>query len=198
MLAFLLGTAIGVMFVLSVAEMWIHNAIEHGWSGVTLAMLCGALLYQLLSPFIPNFDSAAELSAVGGETTTGSSLIGGRESGKLTAIAGKAVAKAVLDGNGSGSLPSHKAGLVPRRFDNVGLESAQNGHHANGMKKESINGNGSGSLAVAGVAVEDEDEGGKPERPGRRSSELLRLGFLMAVTMTLHNAPEGFAGKEKS
>lgn len=47
LLALLLGTAIGVMFTLSVAEMWIHNAMEHGWLGVTGAVLLGALLYQV-------------------------------------------------------------------------------------------------------------------------------------------------------
>ena len=30
-----------------------------------------------------------------------------------------------------------------------------------------------------------------------RSADLLRLGFLMALTMTLHNAPEGFAVSPK-
>ena len=46
-------------------------------------------------------------------------------------------------------------------------------------------------------------EGSTPSKPGHRegsavpsearAAELLRLGFLMAITMTLHNAPEGFA-----
>ena len=31
-----------------------------------------------------------------------------------------------------------------------------------------------------------------------RSAELLRLGFVMALAMTLHNLPEGFAVRLKS
>ena len=55
LLAFLLGTAIGVMFLLSVAEMWLHNAMEHGWPGVTAAVMGGSLLYQIAQPFLPDF-----------------------------------------------------------------------------------------------------------------------------------------------
>lgn len=63
LLAFLLGTAIGVMFTLSVAEMWIHNAMEHGWLEVTGAVLVGALLYQVVQPFLPDFDYEEKLLA---------------------------------------------------------------------------------------------------------------------------------------
>lgn len=31
-----------------------------------------------------------------------------------------------------------------------------------------------------------------------RSAELLRLGFVMALAMTLHNMPEGFAVRARS
>lgn len=47
-LAFLLGTAIGVMATLSVIEMWLNNALEHGFFEVrrisprTLLRHCGA------------------------------------------------------------------------------------------------------------------------------------------------------------
>lgn len=44
------------MFVLSVVEMWLHNASEHGWPNVTLAVLCGALLYRIAQPFLPDFN----------------------------------------------------------------------------------------------------------------------------------------------
>lgn len=61
------------MFILSMAEMWLHNAVEHGWPNVTAAVLCGALLYQVAQPFLPDFkyedlanDSAAHYSALGG------------------------------------------------------------------------------------------------------------------------------------
>lgn len=55
LLAFLLGTAFGVMFVLSVVEMWLHNATQHGWPSITLAVFCGALLYRVAQPFLPDF-----------------------------------------------------------------------------------------------------------------------------------------------
>lgn len=44
------------MFTLSVAEMWVHNAMEHGWPEITGSVLLGALLYQLVQPFLPDFD----------------------------------------------------------------------------------------------------------------------------------------------
>jgi hypothetical protein len=57
LLAFLLGNAIGVMFLLSVAEMWVANAAANGWPEITVAFGLGALLYQLAQPFIPDFSS---------------------------------------------------------------------------------------------------------------------------------------------
>lgn len=188
MLAFLLGTAIGVMFVLSVAEMWIHNAIEHGWPGVTAAMLCGALLYQLISPFLPDFESAAELSVTGVENSTHPSYVGyghEKEKNSEAAAVGKSSAVSILESNGSGggsgTLPSLKSnGLVPRRGD----ASASIDPPVNSNEKKEEN-------------DEEMDKNGKPlpVTQARRSKDMLRLGFLMAVTMTLHNAPEGFAGE---
>lgn len=55
LLALLLGNAIGVMLLLSVYEMWLHNAAEHGWAEISLAFALGALLYQVVQPFIPEF-----------------------------------------------------------------------------------------------------------------------------------------------
>ena len=57
LLAFLLGNAIGVMFLLSVAEMYLHNAVQHGWLPITIAFALGAGLYHLAQPFIPDFGS---------------------------------------------------------------------------------------------------------------------------------------------
>lgn len=56
LLAFLLGTAIGVMLLLSVVEMWIHNALEHGWGMVTIASGLGLLLYRIVQPLLPDAD----------------------------------------------------------------------------------------------------------------------------------------------
>lgn len=55
LLAFLLGVAIGVMFTLSAAEMYIRNAYEHGFWSVTAAVLGGVALYYFLQPFLPDF-----------------------------------------------------------------------------------------------------------------------------------------------
>ncbi len=47
-LAFLLGVAIGVMMLLAVVEMWVHNALEHGSFVVSVGFVAGAGLYRLL------------------------------------------------------------------------------------------------------------------------------------------------------
>jgi ZIP family zinc transporter len=111
LLAFLLGTAIGVMITLSIVEMWLHNALEHGWTGVTGSLMCGALLYVVVQPFLPDFQA-----------------VGKDQSSSETRV-----------------YPSEQ-------------------HPKLGTKVARL-----------------------------RSAELLRLGLLMAFTMTLHNLPEGFA-----
>lgn len=61
-LAFLLGVAIGVMMLLAVVEMWLHNALEHGIGVVTIGFLAGAAAYRLLQPLLPDA-SASVLEA---------------------------------------------------------------------------------------------------------------------------------------
>lgn len=56
LLAALLGVAIGVMATLSIAEMLVRNAMEHGWTGISLACAAGALTYYLLQPYFPDFE----------------------------------------------------------------------------------------------------------------------------------------------
>ena len=48
LLAFLLGTAIGVMSTLSVVELYVKNGIENGFLGITLATFAGAMVYVVL------------------------------------------------------------------------------------------------------------------------------------------------------
>ena len=55
LLAFLLGVAIGVMVTLSAAEMYIRNAWENGFWGISAAAGCGVALYYFLQPFLPDF-----------------------------------------------------------------------------------------------------------------------------------------------
>ena len=53
-LAFLLGLALGVMLTLSVVELWVKNALEHGWVAISVATLAGAALYYFAQPFSPS------------------------------------------------------------------------------------------------------------------------------------------------
>jgi ZIP family zinc transporter len=198
MLAFLLGTAVGVMFVLSVGEMWIHNAMEHGWLGITTAMLCGALLYQAISPFLPDFETP--VTAAGEQFFNTPGDIGTKEAGKTSGSTSSAafkpgtgiitrrgeaaaalmrMASDELDSpNGNGKLSSLTSHI---EYDAV---TAADGEKNNDTNDTSIDRNKE-EIASATSA--------KDAKATRRSSELLRLGFLMAITMTLHNAPEGFA-----
>ena len=195
MLAFLLGTAVGVMFVLSVAEMWIHNAIEHGWPGMTAAMLCGALLYQIISPFLPDFETPATAASeqLFNSTSTPGSKGAGKTSGATTSavykpgtgvVTRRGEAAAALTRMASDELDSPNGSGKPLTSFNelvVGNESINTNNDTSGT-----------------IADRSKEEKGSPstsasEKATKRSSELLRLGFLMAITMTLHNAPEGFA-----
>jgi ZIP family zinc transporter len=186
MLAFLLGTAVGVMFVLSIAEMWIHNAMEHGWLGITIAMLCGALLYQIISPFLPDFETPATATAE--QLFNSNSNVGSKDAGKTKGATSSAAYK-----------PG--TGVVTRRGEAAAALTRM-------ASDELDSPNGSGKVPPLTSFNETEvpttDSGNKAEdtdttdrekdaKATRRSSDLLRLGFLMAITMTLHNAPEGFA-----
>lgn len=57
LLSFLLGIAIGVMATLSVLEMWLHNAFEHGPIAITAATAVGVALYYIAQPYFPDFES---------------------------------------------------------------------------------------------------------------------------------------------
>jgi len=113
LLAFLLGTAIGVMATLSVVELYVKNVLENGFVGISLATTSGAMVYVVVEPLLP----------------------------KAEVLEGK------VNGIGGGN------------------DEAENG----------------------GVS--------SPHAPNEKISKarLMRLGLLMAITMTLHNLPEGFA-----
>ena len=49
MLAFLLGTAIGVMATLSLVELYVKNLMQNGFVEVTVAMCIGAVVYMVLA-----------------------------------------------------------------------------------------------------------------------------------------------------
>ena len=121
LLAFLLGTAVGVMATLSVVELYVKNVLENGFVGITLATACGAMVYVVVEPLLPKAE--------------------------------------VLEARG---------GLA----DAVG--TAGPGRTATDGDPEST--------------VEIFDKSSKMSK-----ARLMRLGLLMAITMTLHNLPEGFA-----
>ncbi|XRB05933.1 zinc transporter ZupT [Pycnococcus provasolii] len=104
-LAFLLGIAVGVMASLSIVELLINNAVEHGALGVSASCVLGAIFYAVVEPLLPESS-----------------------------------------------------------FD----EASFHAEPADDPKASSL-------------------------PPLAKRVQLLRLGFLMAVTMTLHNLPEGFA-----
>ncbi len=56
LLSFLLGVAIGVMATLSILEMWLHNAVEHGPIAITAATAAGVALYYAAQPYFPDFE----------------------------------------------------------------------------------------------------------------------------------------------
>lgn len=53
-LAFLLGSAVGVMSTVSIAELWVHKAIAHSnWLGITAAVAAGGVVFAVLDPLLP-------------------------------------------------------------------------------------------------------------------------------------------------
>ncbi|KAL3142498.1 hypothetical protein ABBQ38_002824 [Trebouxia sp. C0009 RCD-2024] len=118
LLSFLLGVAIGVMATLSILEMWLHNALEHGPIAITAATAAGVALYYIAQPYFPDFET--------------------HQATPHTASSDKAALVAGQQQDAKGDTPQKRAATA-------------------------------------------------------RSAELLRLGLLMALTMTLHNFPEGFA-----
>lgn len=60
LLAFLLGTAIGVMATLSLVELYIKNLMQNGFVGVTISMCIGAVVYMILEPLLPKTEALEE------------------------------------------------------------------------------------------------------------------------------------------
>jgi ZIP family zinc transporter len=121
LLAFLLGTAVGVMATLSVVELYVKNVLENGFVGITLATACGAMVYVVVEPLLPKAE--------------------------------------VLEARGALADAVGTAGPGGRIATDGDPESTVEKHLSSKMSK----------------------------------ARLMRLGLLMAITMTLHNLPEGFA-----
>eukprot|EP00879_Flechtneria_rotunda_P010568 GHRR01011048.1.p1 GENE.GHRR01011048.1~~GHRR01011048.1.p1 ORF type:complete len:142 (+),score=42.01 GHRR01011048.1:196-621(+) len=53
-LAFLLGTAVGVMTTVSAAELWVRTALEQGdWLGISASVAAGVGVFAVLDPLLP-------------------------------------------------------------------------------------------------------------------------------------------------
>ncbi|KDD76665.1 pyruvate kinase [Helicosporidium sp. ATCC 50920] len=157
MLAFLLGTAIGVMLVLSVMEMWVHNAMEHGWYGSTISFLAGTLIYQLVQPLLPDGDPRPA---------------------SATPLAAK--------------VPNSPVATVrSQRRATTRTEGSMLKHsRAAAVQADSTD---PAPIDVGLSPSPPESPSPPPQSVPARSRELLRLGALMAATMTMHNLPEGVA-----
>lgn len=77
-LAFLLGTAVGVMSTVSVAELWVHKAIEHSnWLGITAAVAAGAVVFAVVDPLLPKPVEPQQLLAAKDSTQVMPALLAG-------------------------------------------------------------------------------------------------------------------------
>ena len=181
LLAFLLGTAIGVMATLSVLELFIQNAVDNGAVPVALCAAAGGATYVLLEPLLPHFEAPPGQASRPGVARAADSAArgaggagGGGDSG-----AGKAKGGG---GDGGEALAAPQAGRVTRRSEAAAAGGAQQQQQQQKDKE----------VVPASVSLAPDASDLSPEAEARRHN-LLRLGFLMAVTMTLHNLPEGFA-----
>ena len=67
LLAFLLGTAIGVMATLSVVELYVKNVLENGFVGISLATASGAMVYVVVEPLLPKAEVLeGKVNGIGG------------------------------------------------------------------------------------------------------------------------------------
>jgi ZIP family zinc transporter len=194
LLALLLGNAMGVMLLLSVWEMWLHNAMEHGWPEITIAFALGALIYQLIQPFIPEFGSQhSEAGQAHPSELEKSWFDDSHKPHSLPGVSSPGRADRVERQDSSNS--SSQAERRPRsseRLGSGGLASAELLADGSTNGKRELHFGGSGSSGSANGAINGAGSS-KAAAARMRPRQLLRLGLLMAVTMTLHNLPEGFA-----
>ncbi|KAK9816965.1 hypothetical protein WJX72_007575 [[Myrmecia] bisecta] len=181
LLAFLLGLAIGVMVTLSVAEMFIRNALEHGVLSVSTSVAVGAGLYYFAQPYLPDFDHSKDQ-----EASNALRMVEREETGEESSVAKASSANTQQ----TRKLQLRKASDPPATGA-VGL-STQPGS----PRKASSVSSSPVPSPIRSPLRQDQLQAAavKASRATRvRSAELLRLGLLMAFSMTLHNIPEGFA-----
>ncbi|GAX81348.1 hypothetical protein CEUSTIGMA_g8779.t1 [Chlamydomonas eustigma] len=191
MLAGLLGVAIGVMSTVSIVELIVKNAMEHDTFLVLFATTLGALAYYVCEPLIPKAEDHNHLK-----------LKEPHSPPPPTQAVG-------LDGGASSSFLAQRKAAMQNSFV-TGSQSSQhtNMNSFNWLKPLYDYGKSKGTEIVHEVPSESHlvgtpqsfDETCTPfgdsfseMSESEKSANLLRLGLLMAVTMTLHNMPEGFA-----
>ncbi|KAK9806683.1 hypothetical protein WJX73_007886 [Symbiochloris irregularis] len=180
LLGFLLGVAIGVMGLLSIVELWIKNAVDNGVASVTLALAVGAGLYYIAHPYFPDFEPHKNEN----ETSVSKSATAAQADDDTAEDSPKSNASGSSRHAAASRRPLHKA------VSQLQAQRAGEGVEPRGSEEMSAS-----SQVAEGTKLNDagSDHGSDRSSTSARTANLLRLGSLMALTMTLHNAPEGFA-----
>jgi len=191
-MALLLGMAIGVMATVSIVELIVRNALENDTFLVLGSALGGGMVYYILEPFFPKVDEAQLLK--GGRPspqesdTTGASHDVEQKGGTVSQRTSLQLHKSskvhlARKNSGGGPQPDTEA------WDPTGHSRL---HDASGGGGDLLSHDRSEEADVLlGGAGQQQQEGATII--AQKSASLLRLGILMAITMTLHNMPEGFA-----
>ncbi|GLC41976.1 hypothetical protein PLESTM_001272600 [Pleodorina starrii] len=211
-MAALLGVALGVMATVSCVELVARNAMSGEGDPflIVAAAMSGALTYYMLEPLFPKMDEQHDhlkqddlddheaffrLLQQGPDVER--SVHGASQRKAVTASAGSLSAAAAGEGGGEQSLSL--CGAAPslggggRESSSASLGSGQAAGGAAWAGEGVAAGHGGGA-AGSGAAVDaSSSAAASGGLRGPRSGRMLRLGLLMAVTMTLHNLPEGFA-----
>uniref|UniRef100_A0A1D2A2Q8 Zinc transporter ZupT n=1 Tax=Auxenochlorella protothecoides TaxID=3075 RepID=A0A1D2A2Q8_AUXPR len=217
LLSFLLGTAIGVMMLLSVVEMWVHNAMEHGWASTTSAVLLGALFFKVAQPLLASMSGTDQPAGPSPAKATTSAVEAASKTGKrIRADVGPAALAAEASGGGRQPSAAPSGSSLTARWGAGGGEP-----HANSPPATRAGAGPTTPARPRHPRTLDPHCPPFPRRPRHPSPppvttpsatypptppppspsprrpqsprELLRLGLLMAGTMTLHNLPEGAA-----
>uniref|UniRef100_A0A383WD89 Uncharacterized protein n=1 Tax=Tetradesmus obliquus TaxID=3088 RepID=A0A383WD89_TETOB len=209
-LAFLLGTAMGVMATVSGAELWWHKAVQRqDWLGVSLAVAAGAAAFALLDPLLPKPPEPQQLllheadKQVEPDAVLQLRLSSQAEVKLATGV--KWQGSGVRQHSHAATSPRPSSGL--QRWPSTGSNGAAAAAAAQQEQPLLQHKAASGSAGCCeGVpSVVELSMYGSSNRPAAgdaadslaqlraHHSGLMRLGLLMAITMSLHNLPEGCA-----
>ena len=150
------------MGVLSVCEMWLHNALDNGAVPVSLAFAGGAAAYCLLAPLLPEIDTGGRWG-IGGNSEDG-------------------------EGKGAGALVD--ASEKEKKLS--ASSSAAAAAAAKGGARRTPAATATATTTTTPASKETPSSSPSPPPP-LNPAQLLRLGLVVAVAMTAHNLPEGFA-----